>query len=166
MVFKSLRLDEVDQWKQKYETLANLYAQLRKEHIDLLETFRILKDSSTNISEESFREIQRIKEELWLKNSEISILIVERERIKEELEIFKRDQHDESINFKQEIEYLKGTINNILREKDSVIRSITDKFTFEKDMYENTKDQIINELKLKIDDFQKEAQNVFVYLIN
>ena len=31
--------DEINSWKQKYESLAKLYAQLRKEHLDLLNKF-------------------------------------------------------------------------------------------------------------------------------
>ena len=42
----SSKLAESEQWKQKYEALAKLYAQLRKEHLDLLQKLKDFKESS------------------------------------------------------------------------------------------------------------------------
>ena len=38
-------------WKQKYESLAHLYAQLRKEHLDLLNKVKSIQDSSLKLNE-------------------------------------------------------------------------------------------------------------------
>lgn len=56
--------DELNQWKQKYEALAKLYAQLRKEHLELLTKFKDIKDAGTKISDEARREVERIRAEL------------------------------------------------------------------------------------------------------
>lgn len=56
--------DEINQWKQKYEALAKLYAQLRKEHLDLLTKFKEIKDAGSKISAEARKEVERIRQEL------------------------------------------------------------------------------------------------------
>ena len=58
------RLDEISSWKQKYEALAKLYAQLRKEHLDLLTKFKTIKDSGTKMTDQVRKEAEKIKDEL------------------------------------------------------------------------------------------------------
>ena len=57
-------VDELAQWKQKYEALAKLYAQLRKEHLDLLTKFKELRDSNGKVSDESRKESDKLRAEL------------------------------------------------------------------------------------------------------
>jgi archaellum component FlaC len=56
--------EELNQWKQKYEALAKLYAQLRKEHLDLLTKFKDIKDAGGRITDDARREVERIRQEL------------------------------------------------------------------------------------------------------
>ena len=55
----NLILDEINQWKQKYEALAKLYAQLRKEHLDLLQKFKTLKDSGGKVADEARKKLEQ-----------------------------------------------------------------------------------------------------------
>jgi len=55
--------DQVNSWKQKYEALARLYAQLRKEHLDLLGKFKGIKDSHKKEIEEAKIEAEKLKTE-------------------------------------------------------------------------------------------------------
>ena len=56
--------EELAQWKQKYEALAKLYAQLRKEHLDLLNRFKDVKDSANRLTEEARREVEKVRGEM------------------------------------------------------------------------------------------------------
>ena len=60
----TILLDEVNQWKQKYEALAKLYAQLRKEHLELLAKYRELKESQGKAKDDAMVEVEKIKSEL------------------------------------------------------------------------------------------------------
>lgn len=59
-----LPLEELAQWKKKYEALAKLYAQLRKEHLDLLTKLKDAKDSGGKVTEEARKEVDAIKAEM------------------------------------------------------------------------------------------------------
>ena len=62
-LIKSLQ-DELAQWKQKYEALAKLYAQLRKEHLDLLNKFKEIKEGSGKQADEVRKDLEKAREEL------------------------------------------------------------------------------------------------------
>lgn len=53
--------DEIAQWKQKYEALAKLYGQLRKEHLDLLTKQKEIRDSSTKITDDHRRDMDKLR---------------------------------------------------------------------------------------------------------
>jgi hypothetical protein len=57
-------IEEVNIWKQKYEALAKLYSQLRKEHIDLLQSLKDKKDAEMVNVQKSKAEVDSIKAEL------------------------------------------------------------------------------------------------------
>lgn len=56
--------EELAQWKTKYEALAKLYAQLRKEHLDLLNRFKEVKDGANRITDEARRESEKVRAEM------------------------------------------------------------------------------------------------------
>ena len=72
-------------WKNKYESLAKLYSQLRQEHINLLSKFKQvqLKASSAQGAVEKREKLER---ELKAKNLELADLIRERDRARHELD--------------------------------------------------------------------------------
>jgi archaellum component FlaC len=56
--------EEVNVWKQKYEALAKVYAQLRKEHMDLLTKYKQLKDAGSVVSDQAKAEVEKMRGEL------------------------------------------------------------------------------------------------------
>jgi hypothetical protein len=77
--------DELTQWKTKYEALAKLYAQLRKEHLELLQKYKELqiKTQSSIANADSLSSLQA---QLNAKTLQLADLIKSRDDLKRELE--------------------------------------------------------------------------------
>lgn len=71
-------------WKNKYEALAKLYSQLRKEHIDLLNKYKALQVKA-NSAQEANEKMERLQADMRAKNIELADLIRERDRARNEL---------------------------------------------------------------------------------
>lgn len=71
-------------WKNKYEALAKLYSQLRKEHIDLLNKYKALQVKA-NSATEATEKLERLQADMRAKNIELADLIRERDRARNEL---------------------------------------------------------------------------------
>lgn len=71
-------------WKNKYEALAKLYSQLRKEHIDLLNKYKQLQVKA-NSAQEATEKLERMQADMRAKNTELADLIRERDRARNEL---------------------------------------------------------------------------------
>ena len=71
-------------WKNKYEALAKLYSQLRKEHIDLLNKYKALQVKA-NSATEATEKLERLQADMRAKNVELADLIRERDRARNEL---------------------------------------------------------------------------------
>ncbi|RKP00720.1 hypothetical protein CXG81DRAFT_739, partial [Caulochytrium protostelioides] len=78
--------DEVQQWKTKYEALAKLYTQLRKEHLDLLGKFKVLKDAGARQTDGVRAEVARLNEELRSKAKEMTEIMLERDRLRADID--------------------------------------------------------------------------------
>ncbi|KAJ3096498.1 sla2 Src-like adaptor 2 [Phlyctochytrium planicorne] len=66
--------EELAQWKQKYEALAKLYAQLRKEHLELLNKFRDIKGNSGKMADEVRKDLDKARDDLVAKQDTIDDL--------------------------------------------------------------------------------------------
>ena len=75
-------LEEIEQWKQKYEALAKLYAQLRKEHLELLQKLKVIKEGNGKSAEEARKRVEQVQEELRKKGEELTTVLVERNGVK------------------------------------------------------------------------------------
>lgn len=79
-----MSIDEIQMWKNKYEALAKLYSQLRKEHIDLLNKYKQLQVKA-NSANEATEKLERMQADMRAKNVELADLIRERDRARNEL---------------------------------------------------------------------------------
>lgn len=71
--------EESKTWKNKYESLAKLYSQLRQEHLNLLAKFKKLQQRAASASE-AVEQKEKLKRDLKAKNIELADLIRERDR--------------------------------------------------------------------------------------
>ncbi|KAJ3223364.1 sla2 Src-like adaptor 2 [Clydaea vesicula] len=125
-------LDELKQWKQKYEALAKLYAQLRKEHLDLLTKFKDAKDSGGRVADEARKEVEKIRAEMRTKSNEITNILIEKDRLKLELERIRKQQNDELERLMKELSLAKESLVDISKNKGEEVQSIINRFTSEK----------------------------------
>ncbi|KAI8923771.1 I/LWEQ domain-containing protein [Entophlyctis helioformis] len=129
--------DEIAQWKQKYESLAKLYAQLRKEHLDLLNKFKTIKDAGTKATDEVRREVVRLEAELKAKANELTEALEELARLR------------------REIQESKAALNDISSTKGAEVQALVARFTNEQTQLENiirAKQAEAEEMRRRLDD--------------
>lgn len=129
--------EEINQWKQKYEALAKLYAQLRKEHLDLLTKFKATKDSTSQISEDARKRIEKIQADLKAKANELTEVLVERNRLKADADKIRLQYESEVARLKQELNDSKSAINEISQSRGTEVQSLVSRFTEEQSKLES-----------------------------
>ncbi|KAI5301000.1 sla2 Src-like adaptor 2, partial [Ascosphaera atra] len=98
----SLRTDQIKSlheqlrmWRSKYEALAKLYAQLRQEHLGLLQTTKSLKLKAMS-AEEAISKREKSEQDLKAKSMELAAIIRERDRALHEVDRL-RTQHTQEL---------------------------------------------------------------------
>jgi uncharacterized protein (UPF0335 family) len=71
--------DQVTLWRNKYESLAKLYSQLRTEHLDMLSKFKQMQ-LKANSAQEAIDRMERMERDIKAKNLELADMIRERDR--------------------------------------------------------------------------------------
>ena len=71
--------DQVAHWRNKYESLAKLYTQLRTEHLDLLSKSKQIQ-LKANSAQEAIDKMERLERDVKAKNLELADMIRERDR--------------------------------------------------------------------------------------
>ncbi|KAJ3333100.1 sla2 Src-like adaptor 2 [Blyttiomyces sp. JEL0837] len=147
-LIKSLQ-DELAQWKQKYEALAKLYAQLRKEHLDLLNKFKEIKDGSGKQADEVRKELEKVREELKAKSLQMTDLMVERDRLKNEADRIRLNSEEELARLKRD---LQDTKNSLARQQTiDDLRRRVDQLTAEAQRLRSSKDEESSVLQSGLD---------------
>jgi hypothetical protein len=80
--------EQVDYWKNKYESLAKLYSQLRTEHLNLLSKSKKIQQKASS-AQEAIEKREKLERDMKAKNIELADLIKERDRARLDLERFK-----------------------------------------------------------------------------
>jgi huntingtin-interacting protein 1-related protein len=71
--------DQVTHWRNKYESLAKLYTQLRNEHLELLSKSKQIQ-LKANSAQEAVDRMERMERDIKAKNLELADMIRERDR--------------------------------------------------------------------------------------
>ncbi|KAJ3363092.1 sla2 Src-like adaptor 2 [Kappamyces sp. JEL0680] len=128
--------EEINQWKQKYEALAKLYAQLRKEHLDLLQKFKTMKDGAGKITEDARKKLEAVEAELKTKNAELTEVMVERNRLKGETDLVRLQYEQELQRLRHEVEQSKLALADMSNTRGSEVQSLVARFTAEQEKLE------------------------------
>jgi chromosome segregation ATPase len=128
--------EEIDQWKQKYEALAKLYAQLRKEHLDLLQKFKGMKDSNSKVADDARKRIEQVQEELKTKSNELTEVLVERNRLKGDADRIRLQFEGELTRLRQELEQSKKTLQDMSMNRGTEVQNLVSRFTAEQSKLE------------------------------
>ena len=133
---------EIVNWKQKYEALGKLYAQLRKEHLDLLGKLKQMKDNETLGRKEDLSKIDDLIQSLQSKSEELMSALGEKAKLKQEL-LESTTRHDlETTRLKGLLDQSNKKIQDLSASRGTEVESLVRKFTTERDLIEQ-------ELKLK-----------------
>jgi myosin heavy subunit len=71
--------EQLNTWRSKYDNLAKLYSQLRKEHIELLQKFKGIQTKAAS-AQEAVDQREKLQRELKQKNLDLANMIRERDR--------------------------------------------------------------------------------------
>jgi hypothetical protein len=71
--------EQLNTWRSKYDNLAKLYSQLRKEHIELLQKFKGIQTKAAS-AQEAIDQREKLQRELKQKNLDLANMIRERDR--------------------------------------------------------------------------------------
>lgn len=80
--------EQVTFWKNKYDSLAKLYSQLRQEHLNLLSKSKKVQQKASS-AQEAIEKREKLERDMKSKNIELADLIKQRDRARLELEKFK-----------------------------------------------------------------------------
>jgi hypothetical protein len=121
----------------KYESLAKLYAQLRKEHLDLLKNYKALKDSGNKGVEDAQRENSRLKQDLKTKEDQYSEILIERNRLRGDTDRVRLQYEEELARVRYELDQGKAALSEISSTKGAEVEHIVSRFTAEQQQLEN-----------------------------
>ncbi|KTW26346.1 hypothetical protein T552_04183 [Pneumocystis carinii B80] len=157
---KSLQ-DRVTMWKNKYESLAQLYTRLREEHIEFLSNFKQVQLKAAS-AQESIEKKEKIEKEMDNKNMELANIIRERDRLKLDMDKLK--------NQKEELDKInKNLMSNLEKTESSEksksleLSSLTSKYNKEVSDFEKlllVKQKMIDEVSLKLQESYDQLEKV------
>ncbi|KAL1999277.1 hypothetical protein VTN02DRAFT_4748 [Thermoascus thermophilus] len=122
--------EQVNAWRTKYEALAKLYSQLRKEHLDLLQTTKSLKLKAAS-AQEAIDRREKLEREMKTKNLELADMIRERDRALHEKDRLSGSNKEEIEKLKRELRLAIERADNAERAKGSELSSMLSKYNRE-----------------------------------
>ncbi|KAJ2385551.1 sla2 Src-like adaptor 2, partial [Coemansia sp. RSA 2559] len=149
---------QIEQWKQKYDALAKLYAQLRQEHLDLLTKFKDV-SLKANSAAEVMAKMDRLEGEMRRKNLELADMMRERDKALADLQRLENRQQDEVDRLRGELDDSENRVRELVRNKDSEVKDILRKLNGEKDDIQRLLDAKISEvdrMRRQCDDLRNE----------
>jgi huntingtin-interacting protein 1-related protein len=162
--------EEIEQWKQKYEALAKLYGQLRKEHLDLLQKFKTIKDANSKVADEARKRIDHIQTELKTKANELTEVVVERNRLKGDADRIRLQYEGDLSRMRLELEQSKHALNDMSQTRGSEVQNLVTRFTVEQTKLEEllrAKQTEVNLLTAQLSDVvaaMEKAKMVYFFL--
>ncbi|KAL1997683.1 hypothetical protein VTN02DRAFT_1099 [Thermoascus thermophilus] len=122
--------EQVNTWQTKYKALAKLYSQLRKEHLDLLQTMKSLKLKAA-LAQEAIDRRKKLEQEMKTKNLELADMIRERDRALHERDHISGSSKEEIEKLKQELRLAIEHADNAERAKGLELLSMLSKYNQE-----------------------------------
>lgn len=96
--------DQVTLWRNKYESLAKLYSQLRTEHLEMLSKHKQMQ-LKANSAQEAIDKMERMEKDVKAKNLELADMIRERDRARFDLDRMKSNHKEELDRVRRELNF-------------------------------------------------------------
>ncbi|EFX04935.1 cytoskeleton assembly control protein [Grosmannia clavigera kw1407] len=119
--------EQVNTWRSKYEALAKLYAQLRHEHLDLLQKFKQVQLKAASAQEAVDRR-EKLERELKTKNLELADMIRERDRALHDRDRVKGSSKDDTERLKRELRMAQDRADNLEKAKGNELSTMVSKY--------------------------------------
>ncbi|OLY85267.1 Endocytosis protein end4 [Smittium mucronatum] len=164
---------QIEQWKQKYEALAKLYAQLRQEHFDLLGKYKNLY-SKANEADEANRKLIQMQEFVSSKNLELAELMGERDKARDEISKVQNASKNEISNLENELSNMRELLSEKTRAHSRELENLKLDFDREnsefmsqlnhyKTEYEMSQEKLV-ELQNRLDNtIQEKDEEIAIY---
>ncbi|PKS12077.1 hypothetical protein jhhlp_001373 [Lomentospora prolificans] len=122
--------EQVNTWRSKYEALAKLYSQLRHEHLDLLQKFKVVQLKAAS-AQEAIDKREKLEREIKTKNLELADMIRERDRALHEKDRLSGSNKDEVEKLKRELRMALDRADNLERAKGNELSAMLSKYNRE-----------------------------------
>ncbi|KAL1896297.1 sla2 Src-like adaptor 2 [Sporothrix stenoceras] len=119
--------EQVNTWRSKYDALAKLYAQLRHEHLDLLQKFKSVQLKAASAQEAVDRR-EKLERELKTKNLELADMIRERDRAFHDRDRLKGSNKDDVERLQRELRMAQDKADNLERSKGNELSTMVSKY--------------------------------------
>jgi chromosome segregation ATPase len=119
--------EQVTLWRNKYESLAKLYSQLRTEHLDMLAKFKQM-HLKANSAQEAIDRMERMEKDLKAKNLELADMIRERDRSRFDVDRQKATHKEDLDRLRRELDYANERAEDSSRSKSSEVSSVLSKY--------------------------------------
>ncbi|KAJ1974245.1 sla2 Src-like adaptor 2 [Dimargaris xerosporica] len=152
--------DQLNMWKQKYEALAKMYAELRREHLALLNKFKEVSLRANSAADANAR-LEKMEKDMKAKNLELADMIRERDRAQRELDRFHESHEDELERLRRDLAESHARINELGRNKGAEVEALLAQFSSEKsdlDRLLSARQQEIDDLRRKLDQIQDDLE--------
>lgn len=119
--------EQVNTWRSKYDALAKLYAQLRHEHLDLLQKFKTVQLKAASAQEAVDRR-EKLERELKTKNLELADMIRERDRAFHDRDRLKGSSKDDVERLQRDLRMAQDKADNLERSKGNELSTMVSKY--------------------------------------
>jgi len=119
--------DQVTLWRNKYESLAKLYSQLRAEHLDVLAKFKQMQ-LKANSAQEAVDKMERMERDLKAKNLELADMLRERDRARFDIDRQKSSHKEEIDRLRRELNFANERAEDASRNKSSEVSHVMSKY--------------------------------------
>ncbi|KTW29545.1 uncharacterized protein T551_02161 [Pneumocystis jirovecii RU7] len=153
--------DQAVMWKNKYESLAELYTRLREEHIDFLSKYKQIQLKAAS-AQESIEKKEEIEKEMGNKIAELTNITRERDRLKHEMDKLK-NQKEEMNKINKDLELSLKKTENSEKSKSYELSSLTSKYNKEVSELEKSlavKQEMIDEMSMKLKESYDQLEKV------
>lgn len=147
--------EQITLWKNKYESLAKLYSQLRQEHLNLLNKFKKVQQKAAS-AQEAIDRREKLEKDLKSKNIELAGLIRERDRARLDLEKIKGGKDNEIDQLEMKIRDLTLKLDDSERNQSSNLSSIFAQHKREIDELKSKLQEQSNAINPKYEELLKE----------
>ncbi|KAJ2003133.1 sla2 Src-like adaptor 2 [Coemansia thaxteri] len=133
---------QIEQWKQKYEALANLYAQLRQKHLELLPKYMQM-ELKANSAAEVMLKMDKMQNDMKRKNLELADMMRERDKAQADLQRMENNQQEELERLRRALEDSESRVRDLNRNKSAEVQDMLRKFNADKDTMQRKLDDAL-----------------------